>query len=165
MEARKERARNDSRLYFIQSKINNKEKKKRRIEFEVLGTTGKIYNVTLNGDNKKWKCTCPDHMIRGYQCKHIYFIIYRVLHFTDSDDTTISMDLIETKLNADANENQKQNTNMEDECPICFDLLYAEKVNRCGTCGKDIHMVCIMKWRSISAKSRIEATCPLCRGT
>jgi uncharacterized Zn finger protein len=32
-------------------------------------TEGIYYRITSDGDN--WECTCPDHQIRGRECKHI----------------------------------------------------------------------------------------------
>lgn len=38
-------------------------------EFRVLGSTGKIYSVTQEGDS--WSCTCPASKWQKGDCKHI----------------------------------------------------------------------------------------------
>lgn len=40
-------------------------------KFDMAGTTGNIYEVTID---KKPKCTCMDARIRGNQCKHIIYV-------------------------------------------------------------------------------------------
>jgi hypothetical protein len=44
--------------------------------FMVLGTTGKTYVVKLIQEPE---CSCPDFCTRGVRCKHIYFVLQRVL--------------------------------------------------------------------------------------
>jgi len=58
-------------------------------KFVVTGTTGKIYCVNLHNiassqqSPTAWKtattCTCPDYEGRRCQCKHIAFVLYKVL--------------------------------------------------------------------------------------
>jgi hypothetical protein len=183
MDARKERAKNDSRLYFIQFNANTSP-----IQFDVLGTTGKIYHIKFkSSSSKQWSCSCPDHTIRGATCKHIYFVIFKVLHLTENDD--ITADLIETIMNsaaasasaatasttaaanASAASTTAAITNQDPsaECPICFYPLYDEKVISCSTCRNDLHHSCILKWRNAQSKSKsssssLSTSCPLCRG-
>jgi hypothetical protein len=52
-------------------------KENQQLEFLVLGTTATTYSVRYNGH--KWNCTCPDFQRRQKFCKHIYFVIARVL--------------------------------------------------------------------------------------
>jgi hypothetical protein len=40
-------------------------------EFDMAGTTGNVYKVTIC---KLPRCTCPDAMQRGKQCKHIIYV-------------------------------------------------------------------------------------------
>ena len=46
-------------------------------QFKVYSTSGKNYIVTIKDEPT---CTCPDHYFRGKSCKHISFILERVLH-------------------------------------------------------------------------------------
>jgi hypothetical protein len=43
--------------------------------YQVLGATGNVYTVTITQEPK---CTCPD-AAKGYRCKHLLFILFRVL--------------------------------------------------------------------------------------
>jgi hypothetical protein len=45
--------------------------------FEVEGYSGTNYKVVFN--DVKMTCECPDYYVRKKMCKHIYFIIGRVL--------------------------------------------------------------------------------------
>lgn len=44
-------------------------------EFEIAGSTGNVYNVTIA---QQPTCTCP-HAEQGKQCKHVVFVLARVL--------------------------------------------------------------------------------------
>lgn len=52
-------------------------------EYVVMGSTGNIYNVLIANTPS---CTCPDHMTRGNRCKHIYFILLRVMKINEDDE-------------------------------------------------------------------------------
>jgi hypothetical protein len=45
-------------------------------EFAVLGATGNLYTVTVC---RQPQCTCPDFCCRRNLCKHILFVMLRVL--------------------------------------------------------------------------------------
>lgn len=45
-------------------------------QFIVMGSTGNLYTVTISYEPH---CTCPDHRINKKRCKHIYFILMRVM--------------------------------------------------------------------------------------
>lgn len=51
--------------------------------FSVIGTKGIAYDVTIKN---KPECTCPDNANRLNRCKHIYYILLRVLD-CDNEDT------------------------------------------------------------------------------
>ena len=61
-------------LLNIESIIKNNERK-----FNILGTTGNKYIVTIN---YKITCTCMDYQSRNINCKHIYFVVLRICKFT-----------------------------------------------------------------------------------
>jgi predicted nucleic acid-binding Zn finger protein len=62
------------------------------VTFDVLGTTGKCYIVRFSSTNEGWSCTCPDYALRGrgHRCKHIYFVLARVLHVSIVEDAQSS---------------------------------------------------------------------------
>ena len=41
-----------------------------------MGSTGNVYTVTIKKDPS---CTCPDYVTRYRKCKHIYFILIKVM--------------------------------------------------------------------------------------
>jgi len=45
-------------------------------KFDLCGTTNNIYTVIVTD---KPTCTCPDHMQRKNRCKHIFFILVKVM--------------------------------------------------------------------------------------
>ncbi|THG97957.1 hypothetical protein EW026_g4159 [Hermanssonia centrifuga] len=63
---------NQQRFFMVDRTRNGKELKE---EFQVLGSTGNIYTVTID---KKPSCNCPDAS-KGNHCKHILFIYAKVL--------------------------------------------------------------------------------------
>lgn len=71
------------------------EQKWNRVEFRILGTTCNTYCVTIDSEEihstgiKGFKCTCPD--FRRYQrwCKHIWFTLYKILGFSETDDVSL----------------------------------------------------------------------------
>lgn len=46
--------------------------------FHILGSSKHVYQVSLK-INASPQCTCPDHKIRKRTCKHMYFVLERVL--------------------------------------------------------------------------------------
>ena len=60
------------KIYLIESISVSEYVKK----FNVCGTTGNVYTVSIK---ETPICTCPDHMVRRRRCKHIYFVLLRVL--------------------------------------------------------------------------------------
>jgi hypothetical protein len=153
--------------------------------FVVMGTTGNVYKVTIKSQPE---CTCPDYQQRANRCKHIFFILIRVMHvtsdnedkeeYTDAELKTMfaSMPKILNHLIADSShrttynklkdsENKnKDNTvakkGTDDVCPICLDdLENSEELDYCKySCGKPIHKMCFTMWCK-----KNDATCVFCR--
>lgn len=44
--------------------------------YMIMGSTGNIYKVTIAN---QCSCTCPDHLKRQNVCKHIYFVLLRIM--------------------------------------------------------------------------------------
>ena len=56
-------------------------------EYVVMGTTGNIYKVKIQ---ETPVCTCWDYMTRHRRCKHIYFILCRIMKVNQSKEDTPS---------------------------------------------------------------------------
>jgi hypothetical protein len=56
-------------------------------KFDLCGTTNNIYTVIITD---KPTCTCPDHMQRKNRCKHIFFILVKVMKVSrDNEDKPV----------------------------------------------------------------------------
>ena len=137
----------NQKLYLIESIID--ETKIFERTYIVMGSTGNVYNVIINN---KPICTCPDYATRKNRCKHIYFILLRIMRTENEDQTEYSnVDLlnmysnipqiinnfiidpiIKIKYNniknSDNNNNNNNNNKIilkptDDICPICLDDL------------------------------------------
>ena len=62
----------EQRIYLIDREISNAAD----MHFVVLGAVGKVYYVDINATPR---CSCIDYRMRGGQCKHLYFVLCRVL--------------------------------------------------------------------------------------
>lgn len=169
-------------IYLINfdTQRENTESKK----FTVLGTTGTVYTVTID---ECPKCTCPDFRQRKKRCKHIYFILIRVMKvpeenediktFTKEQVTTMFTNMQEIAKSVYINDELRQMYNiicqqnlaenktvpMKDEelCPICLDdINCGEPVDYCKyACGNPVHVGCFKMW----IKGKKDVTCVLCR--
>ncbi|KAF8177222.1 hypothetical protein BJ912DRAFT_1024225 [Pholiota molesta] len=63
-------------------------------EFSVLGSTGNVYNVVVD---HKPRCNCPD-AAKGNHCKHIVFIMLKVLHVNQQSGYWYQKALLTTEL-------------------------------------------------------------------
>ncbi|GJP43712.1 hypothetical protein CLOM_g3144, partial [Closterium sp. NIES-68] len=63
--------------------------------FHVLGATGNVYTVTIS---QQPSCTCPDSG-NGNLCKHILFVLLRVLRVDQDDPRVWQRSLLSTELN------------------------------------------------------------------
>jgi hypothetical protein len=63
-------------------------------EFLVLGSTGNVYTV---GINRHPSCTCPDHS-KGNVCKHIIFVMLRVLGISRDSNLWYQSALLQQEL-------------------------------------------------------------------
>ncbi|KAK4054456.1 hypothetical protein OIV83_000950 [Microbotryomycetes sp. JL201] len=69
-------------------------------QFSVLGSTGNVYTATID---QMPKCTCPDG-IKGNTCKHIIFIMLRVLQVPHASGVWYQSALLSTELKQIFNE-------------------------------------------------------------
>jgi len=162
-------------LFLIETKdIDQKSK-----QYTVMGSTGNVYNVTIKNSPK---CSCPDNKYRYRRCKHIYFILIKVMkvkkeeedkrRFNDNDleemfkripEITNSLMVDGDIYNKYQNMNQQKITkkSLDDICPICLDdLENGEELDYCKySCGKSVHSQCFGMW----IKARNKKTCVFCR--
>ena len=150
-------------------------------KYDVVGMTGNVYTITISNSPT---CTCPDHTTRFRRCKHIYFILIRVMHVDEDDEDKakftneelekmfdsipdITNNLIADNKHREAYEKLKdkkdepiKKKSINDLCPICLDDLdNGDELDYCKySCGKNIHKECFQMW----AKSK-SLHCIFCR--
>ncbi|KAI1298091.1 hypothetical protein F5Y03DRAFT_368720 [Xylaria venustula] len=145
-------------------------------DVEIAGSTGNVYNVHIA---RIPSCDCP-HALSGNQCKHIVYVMSRVLRarfelvyqlaLLSSElreifdgAPPIEMDEDSKKTSESQDPNRKQ---IEGDCPICFtpfegpeDTVYCR-----ATCGQNIHKECFEMWAATKQRgTRGAVTCPMCR--
>ncbi|MCD7469513.1 hypothetical protein HAX54_008613 [Datura stramonium] len=153
--------------------------------FFVLGATCNVYTVTLSTTPS---CSCPD---RSTPCKHILFVLIRVLGVS-IDDTCLYrrslrpcqlQRLLNLPISTEALASQKvremfhqlfsqqpQKTSpvtikVENgtTCPVCLEEMNEEeKIAACVTCRNPIHEECLMAWKRSNSRRR-SISCVLCR--
>jgi len=140
--------------------------------YEVMGTTGNVYNVCIKTSPT---CTCPDYETRQKRCKHIYFVLSRIMKVQPeqedieeytNDDLEYMFDHVphiteNLRVNADKIAHfkaLKKNGNGEvtmkqigedDVCPICLDDMYEcnDVITYCKySCGHAIHEDCFTRY-------------------
>lgn len=140
----------------------------------MAGSTGNVYTQRIG---LQPRCNCP-HAKGGNQCKHIIYVMLRVLRAREEIAYQLALtssELRELFWNAPpipsaeadsvrASDEQDGNRKpIEGDCPICYDDLQPGKdaIVYCKTgCGNNIHKSCMRKW---DVRSREETTCPCCR--
>jgi hypothetical protein len=144
----------------------------------IAGSTGNVYTVNVG---LVPSCDCP-HAQKGNQCKHIIYIMLRVLKARE--EVAYQLALIGTELReliknaplipgveTDGNDKpgEEQDGNrkpVDGECPICYDELEPKKddIVYCKNgCGNNVHKACMQSWIQVAARGK--ATCPYCRAT
>lgn len=128
----------------------------------IMGSTGNVYNVVITN---KPSCTCPDYIAIANRCKHIYFVLLRIMKVINADKERYSdKDLKEMFINIPeitkvlcVNEKirnkyitSKKGVQAKDDdlCPICLeDINNGEQFEHCQTgCGKCVHSLCFNMW-------------------
>ena len=56
-------------------------------QYLIMGNSGNTYTVTISNQPT---CTCPDHTTRGNRCKHIYFVLIRIMNTYNYTEKTYS---------------------------------------------------------------------------
>lgn len=143
---------------------------------ELTGSTGNIYSVHIA---QQPSCTCP-HNRKGNQCKHIIYVMCRVLRARFDlvyQLALLSSELVEILENAPPIEvgedvktpkQGKHRKEIEGDCPICF-MSFEESgptVYCRAQCGQNIHKECFEMWAATKRQgrgARDQVTCPMCR--
>ncbi|AYV78655.1 MAG: hypothetical protein Edafosvirus22_12 [Edafosvirus sp.] len=156
-------------------------------EYSVMGLTGNVYKVSIKNTPE---CTCPDFQIRHKKCKHIYFILMRVMQiktkidshqYTDDELkmmftfippitdalcidhlTRKKYDVHRTKIAVGTTDKTITMKGKDDLCPVCLDdIVNGEEFDYCKTsCGRCIHNSCFKMWSSKNGEF-----CVFCRGS
>lgn len=153
--------------------------------FHVLGTTNTSYIVDFLTTDQP-SCTCMDFRLRKRCCKHILFVLIRVLGIpVQSEQCTPEVLLpavrkivkvitgeynisVGTVIESGSTIVPEASTVVsvpqrayaeDDECPICFDPFGKELLVYCTqVCGNSVHQVCFDMWKRKQGK-----TCVMCR--
>jgi hypothetical protein len=148
------------------------------VEVAIMGNSGMAYAVhvpfealQLETLDDSITCTCPDNQRRGKLCKHIFFLLYRVLRH-DPTSLPCHADVIrgcrEFHLNQDNYSDREQTKRSRkeprvldpnQECPICYEKLMGTEMVYCQTqCAQSIHTECYQQCLRYGKSS-----CPYCR--
>jgi len=167
------------RLYFLLRQADGDGEK-----LDVLGSTGNVYHVELRPSGNS--CSCLDFAKGGGVCKHLLFVMLRVLKLPREDHRVYQTGLTSSELQplfsilrgegfrasgvqADAtvmrgyqqaNGVEGTRRSLPADCPICFEEITDEKaVDFCRVCGHNVHIDCQRRWASAGKSD----TCPMCR--
>lgn len=174
---RKERGKSQN-LYLIERLAETNDLQRSYI---IMGSSGNVYTVMIK---QAPTCTCPDFKSRGKRCKHIYFVLVRIMkvtnedkvNYTDDDLTKMFMNIPAitnnlladnhiknkyNKINNKEEDNIVQKKSTDDLCPICLDdLENGTALDYCKfSCGKSVHIECFNMWTLVNGQ-----TCVFCRG-
>lgn len=143
--------------------------------FKMAGTTGNVYTVRISAEPA---CDCPDSANGRNTCKHILYIMVKVLKaprqlafqagllpselhhilhnapaFAGSDSGTANTATTTTATTTTATTTTKRKPVGADDCPICFCAIEAgEGVVWCrAVCGTNLHASCFRQWRAAAA--------------
>ncbi|OMP83296.1 E3 ubiquitin-protein ligase Zswim2 [Diplodia seriata] len=138
-------------------------------DIDIAGTTGNIYTVNIS---LVPSCTCP-HAAKGNQCKHIVYILVRVLKAPPVLQYQLAFlrsELVEIFSKAPPipsgvpGENDGGRKSVEGDCPICCEDFEStgDAIVWCkAACGNNVHKTCFEQWAA--TKGGHNVTCPYCR--
>lgn len=141
--------------------------KKDDLNYVVMGTTGKTYKVCINA---KPTCTCPDFKIRRKRCKHIYFVLIRIMKVANFDEKNYSDNeisqmiknipiLVDNLHKVIPIEKINIEPKIDDSCPICLEDVKNYPYDFCHKCGHCVHIECFHLWITFGNK---ENKCIFC---
>jgi len=163
MATRKQRGLSE-RIFLLNASVDNNEE----WNLSIKGSSKRIYNIKLS--SCETKCKCMDFTIRHKVCKHLYFVICRIINNSDLskkikvvEDITNNYfaisNLLKNALNNHISDSKdKIKYNIKDTCCICFEEFGSEDVIQCNSVCKNVfHSDCLKLWLSQNN------SCPLCR--
>ena len=123
------------------------------VDFTMLGSTNKIYNVKICRDSDlNYSCNCPDYTFRNNICKHIYWIGTKFFNTMDPQNWSLSdYNLVINKNRI--NKNTSGHTGRNEDCPICLEKInYQTESTICCTyqCYNSVHTICWGRYNDIS---------------
>lgn len=170
----KERALSQRLTVICRERIGTEDEPEEKVT--MAGSTGNVYTQRIGHVPS---CDCP-HAKKGNQCKHIIYVMLRVLKAAENIAYQLALTSSELQdlfrqaapiPSADSGAQDGHEAEMdgnrkkiEGECPICYCDFEPGKelVVYCkAACGNNIHKSCMQSW--IAAKGAGMATCPYCR--
>lgn len=157
--------------------------------FIVMGASGKPYELSVSRCGTVY-CSCPDHSQNRKLCKHLLFLLIRVLKQSEQyvknnyynyrgkglnfECKSETFDCVAEFIDSndckrllgkyDSVGHAAQRTiEKDDDCPICFENLLEgnEEIVYCkASCGKSLHKDCFMMW---AGSGRSQIRCVYCR--
>ncbi len=135
--------------------------------YHVMGSRGTSYQVEILEPHvltsKVVRCECPDFTLNHHICKHIYFLLYRILNLPILDDFPSPKEIQNAYDGPAKPHDVKRVKTLEEdqECCICFEKLSDGQVVSCvQECGQSIHKECYQHWLRFGQQRH---GCPLCR--
>uniref|UniRef100_A0A6C0CCJ7 Uncharacterized protein n=1 Tax=viral metagenome TaxID=1070528 RepID=A0A6C0CCJ7_9ZZZZ len=143
-------------------------------KFIVLGASGNKYSVKIGVDSC---CTCPDFENNDNICKHMYFIVLRILNskitqkkysknvlkkMFDNIPSFLEDDLfVDSKAQNNFQKNNKKEIafvqqKFDDNCPVCLEgIKKNQSLYYCKyQCGKSVHKKCFNIWIKKTNRSK-----------
>ncbi len=143
----------------------------------LTGSTGNIYTTTIA---RQPRCDCPHARAGHAPCKHIVYVLARVLRARY--DLVYQLALLRGELrevlagaplSSSAGGSDGRRKPVDGDCPICFcemevDGRKGEEVVWCrAACGQNVHRGCFETWAATKRRQQAdgggEVTCPYCR--
>lgn len=136
----------------------------------IAGSTGNVYTVKIG---LRPDCDCP-HSNKGNQCKHIIYVMLRVLKAREEIAYQLALTSSELRevftkappipsADSESKSSDGNRKPIEGECPICYTEFDpdTESVVYCrSACGNNVHKECMQNWATARSGN---ATCPMCR--
>jgi hypothetical protein len=116
--------------------------------YVIMGSTGNVYHVNISNSPT---CTCPDHTTRHNRCKHIYFVLLRIMKVIDCEQEKYTNEEIEQMVK---NINNIQNVSVDSQTQQKYHKLTEKNIDKL-----------VDKNSNVSATDNIKGLddlCPIC---
>ncbi|KAI9489567.1 hypothetical protein BDB00DRAFT_842540 [Zychaea mexicana] len=163
----------------------------RKQTFDVLGSTGNIYTVTIGPD---LSCACHDFRYRRTHCKHILLVLIKVFHVNSSspacqsmhlssadleevfqnctpDASVIASEQLQSLLESElyGKKPQKEDVGVQQrplstsDCPVCFEEFTEQERDKITYCRSCGNNIHKACFEAWSSTGRSKTTCVYCR--